>query len=628
MSSTSQSKKTKKTKSPRKTSLLRHHNSRMGASQVKLGMRPIKQTQRCYRSKLIPQIEAEIDKQIKPGFIRKVEYPKWISNIIIVLKKSGQIRVCVDFHDLNDACPKDEFLLPIIEIMVDATTSHKALSFMDGSSGYNQIHMAPEDEELTTFRTPKGVYYYKVMSFGLKNVGVTYQCSMQKIFNNMLHENIECYVDDVVVKTKKSSDHLKDLQMVFDKLQHYNLKRNPLKSAFGVTSRKFLGFIIKHRGIEVDQLKIKAIQSMPKPRNIHKLKSLQGRLTFIRRFISNLTGHCQLFSRLMKNDTSLIWDDRCHNAFESIKRYLASPLILGAPMPRKPLIIYIATQEGSIGALLVQENDNQKEIALYNLSRTLIGEEEADQAMEEAHIDVSGAHQSGPKLHFQLKRMGYYWSSMVKDCLYEIECQNNATTYLGCGASLASVQLEFKTIEKVFTKAQQLRFKALELVLKKVLNQTDAAEFLVAFEGIQEASHQFAVNQSCSVTRKSNPPLLRMAIQEGLTKEENEKLQLQELEALDERKLKAQQHLECYQARLSKAFNKKVCPRSFQTGDLVLALRRPIIITHKTKSKFTSKWDGPYVIQEVYTNNAYLIMAEDGLKIDPINGKFLKYYYP
>ncbi|KAM1116394.1 hypothetical protein ACFX1X_007029 [Malus domestica] len=127
---------------------------------------------------------------------------------------------------------------------------------------------------------------------------------------------------------------------------------------------------------------------------------------------------------------------------------------------------------------------------------------------------------------------------------------------------------------------------------------------------------------------ESQIPSLRMAIQEGLTDEENAKLRLQELETLDERRLEAQQHLECYQARLSKAFNRKVHPRSFQIGNLVLALRRPIITTHKTKSKFTSKWDRPYVIQKVYTNDAYLIMAEDGLKIGPINGRFLKRYYP
>ncbi|KAM2779130.1 hypothetical protein COP1_014437 [Malus domestica] len=108
---------------------------------------------------------------------------------------------------------------------------------------------------------------------------------------------------------------------------------------------------------------------------------------------------------------------------------------------------------------------------------------------------------------------------------------------------------------------------------------------------------------------ESQIPSLRMDVQEGLIEEENAKLRFQELEALDERRLEAQQNLEYYQARLSRAFNKKVCPRSFQTGDLVLALRRPIIITHKTKSKFTSKWDGPYIIQKVYTNGAYLIMA-------------------
>ncbi|XP_068344169.1 uncharacterized protein [Pyrus communis] len=121
---------------------------------------------------------------------------------------------------------------------------------------------------------------------------------------------------------------------------------------------------------------------------------------------------------------------------------------------------------------------------------------------------------------------------------------------------------------------------------------------------------------------------LRMAIREGLTDEENAKLRLQELEVLDERRLEAQQHFECYQAQVSKAFNKKVHPCSFQMGYLILALRKAIVTTHKTKSKFTSKWDGPYVIQEIYTNGAYLIMAEDGLKIGPINGRFLKCYYP
>ncbi|KAL0416096.1 UNVERIFIED_CONTAM: Transposon Tf2-12 polyprotein [Sesamum latifolium] len=165
---------------------------------VKKGVRPVKQGQRRFRPELIPLIETEVNKLIEVGFIREVKYPMWISSIVPVRKKNGQIRVCVDFRDLNNACPKDDFLLPIVELMIDATTGHEALSFMDGSSGYNQIRMAPANEELTAFRTPKGIYCYKV-PFRLKNAGATYQRAMQRIFDDMFHKNDECYYDDLVV---------------------------------------------------------------------------------------------------------------------------------------------------------------------------------------------------------------------------------------------------------------------------------------------------------------------------------------------------------------------------------------------------------------------------------------------
>ncbi|KAG9450538.1 hypothetical protein H6P81_010503 [Aristolochia fimbriata] len=215
-------------------------------------VRPVKQSQRRFRPELVPEIEKEVDKLIAANFIREVKYPSWIANIVPVKKKTGQIRVCVDFRDLNKACPKDDFPLPITELMVDATTGHEALSFMDGSSGYNQIRMDPKDEELTAFRTPKGIFCYKVMPFGLKNASATYQRAMQNIFDDFLHKRVECYVDDLVVKTKQRSDHLLDLRAVFERLQRFQLKMNPLKCAFGVTSGKFLGFIVHHRGIEID----------------------------------------------------------------------------------------------------------------------------------------------------------------------------------------------------------------------------------------------------------------------------------------------------------------------------------------------------------------------------------------
>ncbi|KAG9453486.1 hypothetical protein H6P81_006390 [Aristolochia fimbriata] len=338
-------------------------------------VRPVKQLQRLFRPELVPEIQKEVDKLIAANFIREVKYPSWIANIVPVKKKTGQIRVCVDFCDLNKACPKDDFPLPITELMVDATTGHEALSFMDGSSGYNQIRMDPKDEELTAFRTPKGIFCYKVMPFGLKNAGATYQRAMQNIFDDFLPKRVECYVDDLVVKTKQRSDHLLDLRAVFERLRRFQLKMNPLKCAFGVTSGKFLGFIVHHRGIEIDQSKIDAIQKMPEPRNVSELKIFQGHLAYIRRFISNLAGKCQPFSRLLKKNTSSEWDESCRNAFNNLKAYLTKPPVLVAPIIDRPLLLYIAAQEKSVGALLAQCDENNKERSLYYLSRTLVGAE-------------------------------------------------------------------------------------------------------------------------------------------------------------------------------------------------------------------------------------------------------------
>ena len=131
-------------------------------------------------------IEAEVHKLIACGFIREEQHPDWVANIVPVLKKNGKIRICIDYRDLNTACPKDEFPLPITDVMIDNTCGFERMSFMDGFSGYNQIKMYPDDERHTSFRTPLGVYCYTVIPFGLKNAGATYQRAMSTIFHDHL----------------------------------------------------------------------------------------------------------------------------------------------------------------------------------------------------------------------------------------------------------------------------------------------------------------------------------------------------------------------------------------------------------------------------------------------------------
>uniref|UniRef100_A0A2N9IZX2 RNA-directed DNA polymerase n=1 Tax=Fagus sylvatica TaxID=28930 RepID=A0A2N9IZX2_FAGSY len=184
----------------------------------------------------MPAVMAEVDKLLTAGFIREVYYPEWLANVVMVKKPNGKWRMCVDFTDLNKACPKDSYPLPRIDQLVDSTAGHKLLSFMDAFSGYNQIRMEEEDQEKTAFITSRGLFCYKVMPFGLKNAGATYQRLVNKMFHDQIGRNVEVYVDDMLVKSKENEDHLTDLKETFQALRTYNMKLNPEKCAFGVSS--------------------------------------------------------------------------------------------------------------------------------------------------------------------------------------------------------------------------------------------------------------------------------------------------------------------------------------------------------------------------------------------------------
>ena len=169
--------------------------------------------------------------------------------------------------DLNKACPKDSFPMPRIDQLVDATAGHLRMSFLDAFQGYHQIPLALEDQEKTSFVTPTGNYHYKIKSFGLKNASSTYQRMITRMFEPQLGKNIEIYVDDMVVKSKVVSEHLGDFGDIFDVLRRHKLRLNDFKCSFGVGSGKFLGYMVPHRGIEVNPNQIKAINDLKPPRN-------------------------------------------------------------------------------------------------------------------------------------------------------------------------------------------------------------------------------------------------------------------------------------------------------------------------------------------------------------------------
>jgi len=196
--------------------------------------------------------------------------------------------MCVDYTDLNNACPRDAYPLPNIDRLVDGAAGNKVLSFLDAYSGYNQIPMAASDMSKTTFITDDINYFYKVMPFGLKNAGATYQRLMDKVFSHLMGQCVEVYVDDMVVKSPSHHQHAKDLSAVFFVLRQYNLRLNPDKCVFGVDCGKFLEFMLTQRGIEANPKKCKVIIEMRSPTTIKEVQRLIGRITAISRFLPNL----------------------------------------------------------------------------------------------------------------------------------------------------------------------------------------------------------------------------------------------------------------------------------------------------------------------------------------------------
>ena len=266
-------------------------------------------------------------KLLSVGFIKPIQHPRWLSNILLVKKKNGQIRCCVDFRNLNKACPKDEFLLPNMDLLIDSAAGHAMFSLMDCFNDYSQILMSPKDAEKTVLRTSIGNFYYTVIPFGLKNTGATYQRTMTAMFHDMMHHEIEDYVDDIVVKSKKREDHFGFLKKVFKRCWLYKLKMNPLKCAFRVSIGKFLRFLVHQCGINVNPTRASAIATMKPPTTHKKLKSFLGKLSYIRRFLPGLAAVTSNFSPLLKKGAPFHWSIKCQQAFEKVQNIIINSLM-------------------------------------------------------------------------------------------------------------------------------------------------------------------------------------------------------------------------------------------------------------------------------------------------------------
>jgi ribonuclease HI len=341
---------------------------------IRVGARPVKHHMHRFDEEKRRAIGEEIHKLMTAGFIKEVFHPEWLANPVLVKKKGGKWRMCVDYTGLNKACPKVPYPLPRIDQIVDSTAGCETLSFLDAYSGYHQIKMKESDQLATSFITPFGMYCYTTMPFDLRNAGATYQRCMNHVFGEHIGRTVEAYVDDIVVKTRKASDLLSDLETTFKCLRAKGVKLNPEKCVFEVPRGMLLGFIVFERGIEANPEKIAAITNMGPIKDLKGVQRVIGCLAALSRFISCLGEKGLPLYRLLRKAERFTWTPEAGEALRNLKALLTNAPILVPPAAGEALLINVAATTQVVSAAIIVKRREEGHALLVQRPVYLISE--------------------------------------------------------------------------------------------------------------------------------------------------------------------------------------------------------------------------------------------------------------
>ncbi|XP_057774478.1 uncharacterized protein LOC130993565 [Salvia miltiorrhiza] len=350
--------------------------------------KPSRDPQRKLKPVMKEVVLKEILKLLDLGIIYPISDSTWVSPVHVVPKKSGfQLvkneknelipmrlqtgwRMCIDFRKLNNATRKDHFPLPFIDEMLERLAGKEFFCFLDGYSGYFQIFVAQEDQEKTTFTCPFGTFAWRRMPFGLCNAPGTFQRCMMSLFSDMIESCIEIFMDDFTVHGDSFDHCLTNLEQVLQRCVDTNLVLNFEKCHFMVREGIVLGHVISARGVEVDKAKIDLIVKLPYPSNVKEIRAFLGHAGFYRRFIKDFAKTAQPLTRLLHQDVSFVFDDKCKEAFDLLKSRLTSAPIIQPPIWGEPFEIMCDASDYAVGAVLGQKVGKESHV-IYYASKTL-----------------------------------------------------------------------------------------------------------------------------------------------------------------------------------------------------------------------------------------------------------------
>ena len=326
--------------------------------------RPFKQQLRRHPQAYLEFIDQHVDKMMEKGIVSPTSSP-WSSNVVLVRKKGGELRFCVDYRKLNSLTVKDSYPLPRIDTCLDALGGQQYFSTLDMRSGYWQIEMDDDAIAKSAFVTRKGVFQFNVLSFGLSNAPAMFQRLMDLVLSGLTWDICLAFLDDVIIMSRTFQEHIERLQIVFDRIRNAGLKLNPSKCKLFQESVKFLGSIITRKGILPDPEKVEKIVTWPVPTDLTQVRAFVALASYYRRHIRGFQDIAYPLTSLTKTGERFVWTEQRQAAFEKLKHALATAPIVCSPHDGGGYILDTDASDHALGAVLQQRQDDQIVVIAY-----------------------------------------------------------------------------------------------------------------------------------------------------------------------------------------------------------------------------------------------------------------------
>jgi hypothetical protein len=408
---------------------------------LKLGVKPFKQKLRQINPILLPLVEREVKKLLDAKIIVPLRNSDWVENLVPIRKKSGKIRLCIDFRNLNKSSLKYNYPLPKMDHILEKVVGANRMSMIDGFSGYNQIVVNEHDKEKTAFTTPWGAFMYDKMPFGLMNAGATFQRVMDISFIDERDKFVVIYLDDLTIFSKSDEDHLIHLKQTFEKFHRFCLSLNPKKSHFSMQEGKLLGHIVSRDGIKIDPKRVEAIDTINIPRNVKEIRSFLGKINFLRRFIPNFVEIVKLIIDMLKKNNEVKWTAEAKESFARIKKVISEAPILASLDYLKDFLIFSFTSEHTLSVVLLQKNEEGFEQPIAFFRKILRDAELRYDIMEKKVYSTVKVLKDFRTYVLHSKVIAYVPTSYVKDILVQFNSDGKRGRWL---AKIQEFDLEIK----------------------------------------------------------------------------------------------------------------------------------------------------------------------------------------